>query len=141
MNRRIWKDKLDTFKKFPDFLKNAYYFQIATTGHQEMGYTIRVLSRAKIYLAIQESSELPETSNKDRSRVVEFTSLLSKHGWIKMESMLTTSCCKIKNIWEMNQIKKGINTLNLPQIKTNEFRLLVFVAGEYLFNVYLTQRL
>ena len=106
-----------------------------------MGYTIRVLNRAKIYLAIQESSELPETDNKDRSHSVEFTSLLSKNGWIKMGSMITTSCCKIKTIWEMNQMKKGVNAITLPQIKTNHFRLLIFIAGKDLSNIYLTQKL
>ena len=116
--RTIWKDESATFKKWPDFLIDAHYFHIPSNGHKNKVYSIKVFNEPKVFIALQ-----------DEKNSRGFVNTLSKYGWNRVNATITTSCCEINSIWESTQIKKGMNTISLPKIETDEFRLLILIAG------------
>ena len=103
---------------------------MTSNGHKNKTYSIEVRNQTTIYLGIQK--KFGDKPKEVENEIYDFTGLLGKDGsgW-KNEQRLTilTDCCKIDEIWSKKITKTGLHTVILPVIKTDEFPLTIFVAG------------
>ena len=103
---------------------------MTSKGHKNKTYSLEVWDETTIYLGIEK--KIGDKAKTVENEIVDFTGLLQKDGsgWSKEQRLvITTDCCRIDEIWSKKITKTGLHTVILPVIKTDEFPLTIFVAG------------
>ena len=150
---KIWKDKECKFTILPDFLKEAFFFQINSRGNYDKVLKIDVYGASILYLIteIEEEEEREFSTSATTSTTTEyvdygglarrkkrsvikkdeFLKSLSSDGWVRKKGGVVSSSCpqRLNMIWMKTISKKGPVTVTMPKIKTDDIKGALFIAG------------
>ena len=131
----IWKDRNDKIESVPSNIKNLHFFQIPSKGHKDKAYSIKVLNKTTIYLGISKSAGKKNATIKNAIKIFtkgdDKTEGLERSQWNEWEMEISADCC---NFWKIEQKESGLNSITLPQIKTENFPFVMFIAGMKMMN-------
>ena len=111
---KIWMDVDDVIKKLPPHLENSYILHYPKKDSLKFKWSIEVYGPSTIYLVCL-------NTNKANDFI--------KNGWKKEAGEVTTSCCKLNQIWRKHLTNDKSNKINLPKTELSQASKIIFIKG------------
>ena len=111
---KIWMDVDDVVKKLPPHLENSYILHYSKKDSLKFKWSIEVYGPSTIYLVCLKTNQ---------------TNDFIKNGWKKESGEVTTSCCKLNQIWKKYLTNDKSNKINLPKTELSIASKIIFIKG------------
>ena len=110
---KIWMDVDDVVKKLPPRLENSYILHYPKKDSLKFKWSIEVYGPSTIYFVCLNTNQANE---------------FIKNGWTKEVGEVTTSCCKLNQIWRKHLTNDKLNKIDLPNIESQASKI-IFIKG------------
>ena len=111
---KIWMDVDDVVKKLPPHLENSYILHYPKKDSIKFKWSIEVYGPSIIFFVCSNTNQ---------------ADALIKNGWKKESGEVTTSCCKLNQIWKKHLTNDKLNMISLPKTELNQASKIIFIKG------------